>query len=175
MTGFVVLSIFVFLVVAALAILIRNLFAGTNEPAPDPAWLETFSAARYRPMLRLLAENDYEFMLANGADPAVVRRLRTERRRIFRTYLKNLVRDFDRVHRAARIALLESEQDQPELAARLIRVRFEFQLAVFAVRARLALHTVGIGAVDVQRLLGAVESVRMDFGSLQPVRQSAAL
>ena len=93
-------------------------------------------------MLRLLAENDYEFMLANGADPAVVRRLRNERRRIFRTYLKNLVRDFDRVHRAARIALLESEQDQPELAARLMRVRWEFQLAVFAVQARFALAAI---------------------------------
>jgi hypothetical protein len=175
MTGFVVLSVFVLLIVAALAMLIRNLFTGTDEPAPDRDWLETFSAARYRPMLRLLADNDYEFMLATGADPAVVRRLRAERRRIFRTYLKNLVRDFNRIHRAARIVLMESEQDQPELAARLIRTRLEFQFAVFAVRGRLALHAVGIGVVDVQRLLGAVESVRTHFGNLQPVRQSAAL
>ena len=175
MTGIVVLSLLVFCIAAGLALLVRSLFARTNEPAPDAAWLQNFSSARYRPMLRLLADDDYEFMIASGADPAVIRRLRSERRRIFRAYLNNLVRDFDRIHRAARIMLTESHQDQPELAARLIRVRWEFLLAVFAVRTRLALHVVGIGAVDVRRLLGAVDSVRLDFGNLQPTRQAVSL
>jgi hypothetical protein len=73
------------------------------------------------------------------------------------------------------VLLIESEQDQPEVATRLMRIRYEFFLAVMAVRVRLALHTVGIGAVDVRGLLNAVESVRMDFGALQPVRQPMAL
>lgn len=174
MTGTVVLTLLVFCAVG-LALLLRGLFAQANEPAPDVSWLQNFTAARYRPMLRLLADDDYEFMIASGADPAVIRRLRSERRRIFRAYLNNLVRDFDRIHRAARILVAESEVDQPEVAARLLRIRWEFQFAVMAVRTRLALHTVGIGAVDVRRLLGAVESVRLDFGNLQPQRQPMAL
>lgn len=175
MTGTVVLTLLVFCIVVGLMLLLRTLFARTNDSAPDVAWLQNFSAARYRPMLRLLADDDYEFMIASGADPAVIRRLRSERRRIFRAYLNNLVRDFDRIHRAARILVADAEQDQPDVAARLFRVRLEFQFAVMAVRTRLALHTLGIGAVDVRRLLGAVESVRLDFGNLQPQRQPMAL
>ena len=175
MTGIVLVSLLVLCISVSLALLIRNLITRTDGPAPDSAWLQNFTAARYRPMLRLLADDDYEFMIANGADAAVIRRLRAERRRIFRAYLNNLVRDFERIHHAARILVSESEQDQPEVAARLMRVRWEFALAVMAVRTRLALHIVGIGAVDVRRLLGAVESIRLDFGNLQPVRQPMAL
>jgi hypothetical protein len=157
-----------FLVVAAL---FRMLLVD-RESLPDAAWLQNFSAARYRPMLRLLAEDDYEFLTALGSDRSVVRRLRSERRRIFRMYLRNLSRDFARLHRAARVLALESEQGS-EVAERLIRMRVQFTVAVMAVQFRLTMHALGIGTVDVRNLIQALEGMGANFRSLTPVGGSS--
>jgi hypothetical protein len=162
-----------FIIVAAL--LLRSLMQQNRQSVPDPAWIQTFSADRYRPMLRLLAEDDYEFLTAMGTDSSTVRHLRAERRRIFRLYLNNLVRDFGRLHRAARILVLESELERSEVAARLVRIRFDFFLAVCAIRCRLVLHAAGLGAVDVRRLIEALECMRSDVRTLVPVAQPAAV
>jgi hypothetical protein len=164
--------VLVLLIIAA-GLLLRNLMQQGCQPVPDPAWIQNFSADRYRPMLRLLTEDDYEFLTAMGTDSSVVKRLRSERRRIFRMYLKNLVRDFARLHRAARVLVLESEQERSEVASRLVRIRVDFFLAVFAVRCRLVLHAAGLGPVDVHRLIEALECMRTDIRTLVPVTQPA--
>jgi hypothetical protein len=164
----------VFFIILA-ALLLKSMMQQNRHPVPDPAWIQTFSADRYRPMLRLLAEDDYEFLTAMGTDGSVVKRLRTERRRIFCLYLNNLVRDFGRLHRAARILVLESELERSEVASRLVRIRVDFFLAVFAVRCRLVLHAAGLGAVDVRRLIEALECMRSDVRTLVPVTQPAAI
>jgi len=150
------------------------MIAQSRQPLPDENWLRSFSAARYRPMLRLLSEEDYEFLMAHSKDAAVVKRLRAERRRIFRMYLSNLVRDFYRLHRAARMLILESQEERSDVAERLMRIRVDFIMAVLAVRCRLALHTLGIGTVDVRHLIEALEGMRADFRTLAPVTHNAA-
>jgi hypothetical protein len=125
-------------------------------------------------MLRLLTDDDYEFLVASGGDMASLSRLRSERRKIFRTYLSNLVRDFNRIHRAARIFLLDSERDSADAAARLFRVRLNFEIAVLTVRCRLALHALGIGTVDVRGLIDSLNSVRADLGSFTPKQPAQA-
>jgi hypothetical protein len=166
---------FVVLLLLVTGLLLAGLMRRNREPVPDVVWLQNFSPARYRPMLRLLADDDYEFLTAMGSDPSVVRRLRGERRRIFRLYLKNLIRDFSRLHRAARILVLESEVERSDVAARLVRIRFDFFLAVFAVRCRLVLHAAGIGTVDVRGLITALECIRADFRTLAPAAQPSAV
>lgn len=175
MTLLIPISALGFIFVLTVGLLLRTMLQQRREPLPDEAWLRSFSAARYRPMLRLLAEDDYEFLLAVSKDPAVVKRLRAERRRIFRMYLNNLVRDFSRLHRAARVLVLEAEEERSDVAERLIRIRLNFVLAVFAVRCRLALHTVGIGTVDVRALIDSLESMKASFTAAQPMTQGAAI
>ena len=50
----------------------------------DPEWLEDFSISRYRPMLRLLSEDDYEFLASQaGYKGKIASQLRAERRKVF--------------------------------------------------------------------------------------------
>lgn len=156
-----------------LAIILRRLVARTEHSLPDEAWLNSFSVTRYKPMLRLLAEDDPAYLEELGVGRAAVRQLRARRRKIFRAYLRNLVRDFNRLHLAARVCVLDSEIDRSDVAARLARVRLVFMWAVFAVRCRLVLHTLGLGVVDVRALLDSLASVQADFGAMVPVRQPA--
>lgn len=141
----------------------------------DPEWIENFTVAKYRPMLRLLDEADYRFLASQpGMTPKAIRRLRAERRSIFRAYLRNLIRDFHKLHMTARMHLIYSAQDRPELASKLVRQRFDFLSAVCAVEVRLALHTIGIGQVDVRALIGSVEAMRLNLTPVPAFSRSLA-
>jgi hypothetical protein len=157
----------------AILLLVRRLTAPGSVSECDPEWVEQFSVASYRPMLRLLSEDDYNYFASQrGVTPQEARKFRQERRRIFRSYLRNMVKDFHRLHLAARMTLIYSPQDRPDLAQSLLRHRFVFTWAVMMVEYRLALHALGMGPVDVRQLFGALESMRISVGS--PNAQPAA-
>lgn len=156
-------------------LLVRRLTAPAAISECDPEWVATFSIASYRPMLRLLAEDDYEYFASQkGVSAKAVEELRQERRRVFKLYLRNLVKDFHRLHLAARMTLIYSSEDRPELAQTLLRQRAIFTWAVLMVEVRLVLHAFGLGAVDVGQLLGALEDMRTNIGSLAATPQTAA-
>ena len=164
-----------FLISVALAFLARKMATHKSSIAYDPQWLEDFSISKYRPMLRLLSEDDYEFLASQaGYQGKIASQLRAERRKIFRAYLRNLVRDFYRLQQVAKMAALYSPHDRPELAAALLKQRVTFSFAVFAVRSRLVLHTVGIGAVDVRNLIGSLDHLRLKVETMMPESSSAA-
>ena len=71
------------------------------------------SLEKYRPMERLLQEGDFRFLAAQpGFSPRLGRRFRTERRRIFRGYLRNLRMDFARLSLALRVLIVHSVEDR---------------------------------------------------------------
>ncbi len=149
------------LVVLLFVVLFRRLVARGGAEEPDLAWSSEFSIAKYRPMERLFLEEDYDFLAAQpGFHPRISRKLQAERRRVFRHYLRCLRRDFDRLSTTAELLLLHAQQDQPELARSLVKQRLLFNLAMAMVRSRLMLQSLGIGSVDVRRLVDAVESMR---------------
>ena len=151
----------------AILLLVRKLAGPATISECDPEWISNFSVARYRPMLRLLEEADYKFLATQpGYSKKYISRLRAERRSIFRAYLRNLVRDFHRLHMAARMVLVYAPQDRPDLAMTLIRQKFLFMLAVVAIEFRLVLHAAGIGTVDVRDLLTALDNMRVNVGQL---------
>ena len=118
-------------VAAGILLLVRRMTAAGAISECDPEWAANFSIASYRPMLRLLSEEDYKFFAAQrGITSRAVRRFRQERRRIFRSYLRNLVKDFHRLHLAARMTLINSAVDRPELAQTLMTQRLTFALAL---------------------------------------------
>jgi hypothetical protein len=134
-----------------------------------PEWLDEFSVEKYRPMLRLLEQTDYDFLAGQaGQSPKTIRRFRTERRRIFRAYLRSLSADFQRLHLAGRMLLVYSPEDRSDLAAKLFQQRCTFMLAMVRVQFGLMLHTVGIGTVDVRNILGIVEGLRIEIASAEP-------
>jgi hypothetical protein len=159
----------------ALGFLFRKLAARTRPMEFDAAWLEDFSIAKYRPMLRLLSEDDYEFLSNQaGYQGRIASELRSERRKVFRAYLRNLVRDFGRLHHFAKMMAAYSAQDRPELGIKLLMQKVTFTAAVAAVRLRLALHTVGIGTVDVRNLVNSLDHMRSNVDSLLPSASPAS-
>src|SRR4051812_21830059 len=152
--------------------LLRRLATPSSVTACDQAWLEEFSVAKYRPMLRLLAQEDYEFLSSQaGYKPDIAKKLRKERRRIFRAYLDNLVRDFHRLQLSAKMLVVNAEVDREDLVSKLMMQRLNFSLAVAMIEVRLALHTVGLATVDVRGLLGSLEAMRLQVDGLRPATE----
>jgi hypothetical protein len=149
------------LVACCFVALLRNLAAPGRDAVSDPDWWREFSTSKYRPMARLLAHEDYDFLAAQpGFRRGMARRLRIQRRRVFLQYLRNLRRDFLRLHNTAKLILLQSEQDRADLAIILFKQNLVFCFALMAVRYRLLLQPLGVGRVDVQGLVRAIESMR---------------
>jgi hypothetical protein len=130
---------------------IRSLRTAERGSAP------LLSADRYRPMLRLLSDDDLAFV---SADIKLQRTLRTRRRELFRGYLRCLTRDYAHLLAGVRDAMVQSGQDRPDLAQALAKNRMLFAIAVWKVEFRLALHATGSGNVDVSGLVEALEALR---------------
>ena len=137
------------------AILARQKSTSSMEELP------VLSPGKYRPMERLLGEEDFRFLAAQpGYTPQLGRRFRSERRRLFRGYLRNLRKDFGRVTTACHLLLIHSASDRKDLASALLRQRLTFNLAMLGVQGRLLLHAAGVGAVDVSSLVESFENLR---------------
>jgi hypothetical protein len=112
---------------------------------------------RYRPMLRLLSDDDLAFV---SSDSKLQKALRARRRELFRGYLRCLTRDYAHLLAGIREAMVQSGQDRPDLAHALAKNRMLFAIAVWKVELRLALHATGAGNVDVSGLVEALEALR---------------
>jgi hypothetical protein len=129
--------------------------------ASVPATL--ISADRYRPMLRLLAEDDFNFV---GANVALQRTLKAKRRELFRSYLRCLARDYSRLLAGIRSSMAMAGVDRPDLALALAKNRTIFAVAVYKVEVRLAFHALGVGQVDISGLVEAFEGLRAQVNVL---------
>jgi len=161
-------------VCVALAMLYRRL---ATRPEVDFAsdGLPVLAPGKYRPMERLLQEEDFRFLAAQrGYRPSLGRRLRTERRRIFRGYLRNLSRDFGKLSAACQMLMVHAAEDRPELAASLMKQRVFFGLGMLAVEGRLLLHAVGVGTVDVRDLVASLETMQSQIQILLAPPQAAS-
>lgn len=164
--GVSILVLIVLLVFAALMFrLIRRVWGPVVAPSDgNLRWLFEFSVSRYKPMERLLSEEDFAYLESQpGYHPAIGRKLRAEHRRIFRMYLRRMVRDFNRIHAAARVMIVHSPVDASELAAVLFKQRITFLYAIAAVHGRLALHALGVKAPDVGTLILTLDTMRLQL------------
>lgn len=157
-------------------LVLRRFNSPAHNPEPSLEWCNRFTVQRYRPMERLFSEDDGRFLAAQpGCSPRLLQRLRADRRRIFRRYLRCLSHDFNRLHTAARFLLLDSPEDRPDLVMALFRQRLMFRYALLTIHGRLALQSLGLGSVDPRRLVSALEVMGNQFRELAAVpRQSVA-
>jgi uncharacterized membrane protein len=154
------------LLVALAAMLFRSYRSepsgGVNSEGLDS---DQFSLAGYEPMGKLLAEEDFLFLAAQpGYRPEIGANLRRERRRIFRLYLRELSRDFHRLHAEARRMVAASAADQSELVALLLRQQLAFWRGMAAIEVRLALGR--LSAVDARGLIQSIEAMRVALARL---------
>ena len=99
---------------------------------------------------------------------------RSERRRIFRAYLRALDRDFSRVCAGLRAVVATADEDRSDLAILVARQQFAFRMAVVKTEFRLAMHAAGIGAVDTAQLLSCFDSLRVELRQVTGVTVGAA-
>ncbi len=136
---------------------------------------EDLDASRYRPMDRLLSGEDERYLKAQGVSGRGLRQFRAQRRRTFRMYLNSLSTDFSRVTRAMKLALVGSQQENPELEKALLRAQATFVYALAMVEFRLALHALGARsiAMDMKPLIAALEQMCEQF-EIRPEFSGAA-
>ena len=127
-------------------------------------WIDEISPERYRPMMRLLDESDFQYLRSQpGITARRVAQLRIQRCRLFREYLRSLNADFKRICRALRKSMAESGQDRDDFARLLLRREAEFAWAMLRVQFRLILFSWGVGHVEVAGLVKLLESLRMQL------------
>jgi len=158
----------------ALGFLYRTL-ASRKHSIDSMDQLLVLSPGKYRPMERLLGEEDFRFLASQpGFSPKLGRRWRTEHRQIFRGYLRSLGRDFSTVTAACHLLLVHSAEDRAELASTLMRQQLMFGLGMMAVEGRLLLHAGGIGTVDVHGLVESLETMQTQVRILLAPPQAIA-
>ena len=114
-------------------------------------------AGRYRPMLRLLSEEDFAPVRGNKR---LMRRLRADRTAIFRGYLRCLARDYGSLLAGLRMAAFQSSVDRPDLAQAILRNRMLFAGLLCRLDMMLFLHRAGIRGIDVTGLVETLDTLR---------------
>ena len=148
------------LCILGVAPVLRRLLRKTTIEDVTPEWVESFSVERYRPMLGLLAKEDFAFLSRQpGFDPSIYRKLRRERLCIFEQYLTRLILDFKKLHATARYFVARSPEDRSEVAIKLIRLHWAFSVNVVEVHLRLQLCRLGIGTAEAQIVVARLQQM----------------
>jgi len=155
--------------------LFRRLVASPKTLPVSADWISDLSAARYKPMQRLLEGDDYDFLASQpGCNRRMLRRMRAQRRRLFRGYLACLARDFGTVCAALRLLMVYSNHDRPDLAGIVYKQQMLFAVGMLGAQWQLALHACGVGTVDVRGLVRAMEFMRLELRQMVPAQGMAA-
>jgi hypothetical protein len=168
------ISMVTFLALAVALFLLVHKVASNGGGLPLTAeWIDELSIERYRPMMRLLDGGDLEFLRSQpGFTSRMAAKLRAQRCQIFRGYLRCLSADFARVCAALKVLMLQSRHDRPDLASVLVQHQVLFAWGVAIVYFRLFLYRWGVCGVDVTRLVGIFDLMRLELRSLVPATES---
>lgn len=159
-----------------LVLVIRKLGFATRDLPVTAEWIEELSVERYRPMARLLDSGDLQFLRSQpGFTRAVLRKIRRQRYKIFRGYLRCLQNDFGSVCAALELVMVQSEENRIELAAALMLHRLIFAAGMAAVHCRLALYHWGLCGVDVAGLVKRFDRMRSELRTLVPAAVSTSV
>ncbi|MBZ5620390.1 MAG: hypothetical protein LAQ69_16945 [Acidobacteriia bacterium] len=166
----IVISVLACLALAlALPLLIRKVAVSGGSLPVTAEWIDELSIEFYQPMIRLLDGEDLKFLRSQpGFTPEMAAKLRIQRCRIFRGYLRCLNADFGRICAAMKVLMVQSRDDRPDLAAALVRQQARFMSGMLMVQFRLFLYRWGVGAVDVSALVTVFDLMRLELRTLVP-------
>jgi len=168
--GVLILAILISIGAAAAAVfLIRKLGPRPEALPVNTDWINDLSVDRYRPMLRMLNEEDFRMLRAQpGFTPRMAAIARRQRCRIFRGYLGSLRGDYQRICLALKLLMLQAGEDRADLASALVRSQLAFTYGMAMVRIHLLLFRFGIGTVDMASLLKVFDGLRLELRSMVP-------
>ncbi|MBI5086078.1 MAG: hypothetical protein HZB13_15945 [Acidobacteria bacterium] len=130
------------------------------------AWWIAYSPERYRPMRRMLSADDFKYLRsAPGFRPEMVRRLRRQRAAAFAAYLQDMRADFTRLQMVGR-AMVMAGGVTPTVRDELFHQKVLFTRNYCQVQLGLLAYRLGIGSVDVSRLLESMRSAAAYFEPL---------
>lgn len=139
-------------------------------------WIDELSMDRYRPMLRLLDEQEFQQLRSRpGFTSAMLSQLRRQRCRVFRGYLRSLSSDFSRVCLALKLLMMQAGEDRADLASTLVRTQIAFACGMAVVQVRLGLFSMGVGTVEVASLLKVFDGLRIELRTLVPATMTAGV
>ena len=150
----------VFLLTAAVALL--TCFAPRDGAVDfygtDAAFLDNFSLASYRPMLRLATQMDRKFLATAHGDmlAGCYRKIQCG---LLREYLRDASRDFNRLYKIATAKTLHAASDPGDLSMALFEQHMTFVLLVWGIEARLFLDKALPFAVDLKPLIAQLEGL----------------
>jgi hypothetical protein len=148
-------------VLAAIAVLFASrlrMLRAAVSPCYRPAIAE-----RYKPMLRLLGNDDLEFV---GKNKELRARLQAQRHRIFRDYLRCLTKEYGQLMAGIRMVVVQSATDRSDLVRMIARNQMYFVMALCRVEIRLALYRFGLCSVDASGLVQTMEAMRNAHANL---------
>lgn len=130
---------------------------------------------RYRPVKRLLAEEDFEYLSRQaGADAGMLRQLRKRRAKVLGGYLKQMGRDFAQLHLALRRLTVSAGHDRPEIGRALLEQQFIFRLTMARAELRLAFYWMGVKPLDLRPVVDVLEKMQAQVGELSHQTAAAA-
>ena len=129
--------------------------------AVNPAEVSLVPARKYQTLERLTSSADLAFLRTRpGFSPEVEKKFLRDRRQAFRSYLKELAADFQRLHKAARELVAVAPEEHSGLIEVLFKQQITFWRTLAIIEVRLALHWAGVPAVDLSGLRNCVETLQ---------------
>jgi hypothetical protein len=136
------------------------------------SYAESFDRADFSwkdyPLRRLLDPADFDHLRSRGVSETRIRKLRTERRKLFRLCLRSLARDFNTVEHMLKLVMLQSREDHPDLAGKLAALRIRFYRNLATAEGSLLLHACGCDRMPAIDLLQPLEMMQAQLRQLAP-------
>lgn len=151
----------VLLLIAAVGLVTR--FTPSSDSAAtcygsDSYFLETFSLASYKPMLRLASQLDRKF-LHNAHGERLAECYRGIQRDLLREYLRDASKDFNRLYAIATAKAVHASSDPGDLSMALFEQQMTFILSVWGIEARLLLDRFLPFGCDLKPLIANLEGL----------------
>lgn len=134
-----------------------------NAWPPEAAVPDGFTLAKYEPLMRLLANEDVEFLRQQRGCPKIVAQWERARLRVARLYLSDLASDFRRLHAQARAIAAESPEQYSELIGVLMRQQFTFWRVMAETELHLMFGWLGLGRIDARRLVEGMAAMQAEI------------
>lgn len=128
-----------------------------------------FSSERYLAMGQLLAREEVEFLASQpGVSKREIAEFEREQRAIFRSYLTELVADFQALHTRARQYAAVAPEQQADLVGDLIKQQVSLWTTLTRLEIQLALAPLGV-RVDARPLMDLVGALGRTAAATGPV------
>ncbi|HEU0119251.1 MAG TPA: hypothetical protein VFQ91_01915 [Bryobacteraceae bacterium] len=123
-------------------------------------------------MRRLLSTEEEEFWMSSTEGSQFRRsEFRTERRRLFRQYLRLISADFNRLSQGVKLSIIHAKEDRSAEIDQLLSLEWSLRKLLWQAECSLMFHWLGVKPVDATQLINALQGFEF---SLREIRLNGA-